>query len=59
MHPMAYNVDGCAFYIGNGCTVAILILCIEAKMKIVVWKSPKYLSKLLSRLFGAENKNGK
>lgn len=56
---MAYTVDGCAFYIGNGCTVAILILCIEAKMKIVVWKSPKYLSKLLSRLFGAENKNGK
>lgn len=25
-------------------------------MKIVVWKSPKYLSKLLAKLFGVEGK---
>lgn len=56
---MAYTVVGCAFYIGNGCSVAILILCIEAKMKIVVWKSPKYLSKVLSKFFGVEKKNDK
>ena len=28
-------------------------------MKIVVWKSPKYLSKLLVKLFGAEDKEKK
>ena len=28
-------------------------------MKIVVWKSPKYLSKLLSRLFGVDGKEKK
>ena len=28
-------------------------------MKIVVWKSPKYLSKLLAKLLGAENKEEK
>lgn len=26
-------------------------------MKIVVWKSPKYLSKILSKLFGVDGKN--
>ena len=28
-------------------------------MKIVIWKSPKYLSKLLSKLFGIEGKEKK
>ncbi len=28
-------------------------------MKIVVWKSPKYLSKLLSKMFGVEGKDKK
>jgi len=28
-------------------------------MKIVIWKSPKYLSKLLSKLFGVEVKDKK
>ena len=28
-------------------------------MKIVVWKSPKYLSKILSKLFGVEGKEKK
>ena len=26
-------------------------------MKIVVWKSPKYLSKVLSKVFGVEKKD--
>lgn len=29
------------------------------KMKIVVWKSPKYLSKIISKLFGVEEKEKK
>lgn len=33
-----------------------LILYIEADMKIVVWKSPKYLSKVLTKVFGVEGK---
>ena len=28
-------------------------------MKIVVWKSPKYLSKLLARVFGVEGGESK
>ena len=28
-------------------------------MKIVIWKSPKYLSKLLGKLFGVESKEKK
>lgn len=28
-------------------------------MKIVIWKSPKYLSKLISKLFGVEGKEKK
>ena len=28
-------------------------------MKIVIWKSPKYLSKLISKLFGIEGKGKK
>jgi len=28
-------------------------------MKIVIWKSPKYLSKFLSKLFGVEGKDKK
>lgn len=28
-------------------------------MKIVVWKSPKYLSRLISKLFGVEEKEKK
>lgn len=28
-------------------------------MKIVIWKSPKYLSRLLSKLFGVEEKEKK
>lgn len=35
------------------------ILRIGDSMKIVVWKSPKYLSKLLSRLFGVDGKEKK
>ena len=29
------------------------------KMKIVVWKSPKYLSKILAKLLGTEDKEEK
>ena len=28
-------------------------------MKIVIWKSPKYISKLLAKLFGVEGKEKK
>lgn len=28
-------------------------------MKIVIWKSPKYLSRLLSKLFGVDGKDKK
>ena len=28
-------------------------------MKIVVWKSPKYLSKLISKVFGVDGKDKK
>ncbi len=28
-------------------------------MKIVIWKSPKYLSKLLSKMFGVSSKTNK
>ena len=36
-----------------------LNIYIGEKMKIVVWKSPKYLSKILAKLLGAEDKEEK
>jgi hypothetical protein len=32
---------------------------VNIKMKIVIWKSPKYLSKILSKLFGVEEEKEK
>ena len=51
MHTMllgALFLWRCTFYLRIG-----------DSMKIVVWKSPKYLSKLLSRLFGVDGKEKK
>ena len=47
---------GALFVLRQGASISYS----EADMKIVVWKSPKYLSKLLSKVFGVEKKdNGK